>query len=151
MYALHFQAQSRVAALSSSTICSEPSLKPRDSRKPTRQKLPTMQGTNSKGSVWNVNDTLQKNEIIFGVTPLNSGCLLQSSQRSSYTRRRHTPKKSTKIKVIEKRKKKLIKILSLNKYKHTLVTLTGKEDFLKFWEYLKIFLQKSTSFFYYLE
>lgn len=51
MCALHFQAQSRVAALSSSTICSEPSLKPRDSRKPTRQKLPTMQGNHSKGSV----------------------------------------------------------------------------------------------------
>lgn len=83
MYALHFQAQSRVAALSSSTICSEPSLKPRDSRKPTRQKLPTMQGTNSKGSVWNVNDTLQKNEIIFGVTPLNRGAYYRARREAA--------------------------------------------------------------------
>ena len=46
-------------SLSSSAICSEPILKPRDSNKPTRQKLPTMQENHPKGSVWKERRTLQ--------------------------------------------------------------------------------------------
>lgn len=107
-----------VLLLSSSTICSEPSLKPRDSSKPTRQNLPTMQGNHHTGSVWEMWAIhFKKKANVWNNIVEFKQSLFQNLQRSCYTRRWHPQRKTAKIKRVFK--KIMISILSLYKCEHT--------------------------------
>lgn len=109
-------------SLSSSAICSEPSLKPRDSNKPTRQKLPTMQENHPKGSLWKERHTLQKESknVWNNTTEFKQRACYRTHKEAATPGGGRLQRNLQKLKGYKKKNKMLINML-LNKCKHSLM------------------------------